>query len=190
MTARLSYPSFKGAFKSFEVSAYTNREKGTDSRLHVFSQGNRDKVLEYLWLKFLWDELARIEYELFIICPETLNSDMKIGALRASLIIGKKKVRNRLCECPFLEESKRPSRIRYQGFKRLDVEISRISRSLPKVPKFSGWVKSASSIGSKRRPGGPSFLEPLAIIENDYEDVIFNWYSYLTVDEFSLLPSR
>jgi hypothetical protein len=183
MTARTKFPKFHGPFKSFSVSLFTNREQGTESRLYVFSQGNRTKVLEFLWLKYLWDELSKDEYKLFIASSEILNSELKVAALRAVLIFGKKKIRERLCNCSFLPEEERPSRVRYQGFKRLDVEIQEISRSLPKVPKYSGWIKSSSAKDSKRSRG-PRFLEPLAIIENDYEDKIFDWYNYLTVDEF------
>jgi len=190
MTARLSYPSFKGSFKSFEVTVSTNYEHGIKSCIHVFSQGGRDKVVEYLWLKYLWDELSKLEYEFFITLPEVLNSEIKVAALRAVLVLGKRKTRKRLCENPFLKERERPTRIRYQGFKRLDVELSRVERKLPKIPKYSGYVKSSSSVGSKRRPGDPSYLEPLAIIENDYEDNVFDWYNYLTVEEFPILPSR
>lgn len=188
MTARPGLPRFRGPFKSFSVSVQTNRETGIDSRLLVYSQGSRAKVVQYLWLKCLWDELSREEMELFLILPEILNSEMKFGALRASLSIGKKKVRQKLVEAPFLTDKERPHRLSYLGFKRLDVEIYGFTRKLPRVPKFSGWVKSSSAVGSKRS-GGPSFLDPLAVIENDYVDSKFDWYLYLTVDDQSLFPS-
>jgi len=189
MTARTKFPKFLGPFKSFSISLFTNREQGTESRLYVYSQGSRTKVLEFLWLKYLWDELSRQEYRLFIASSEVLNSEIKIAALRAVLIFGKKKIRERLCNCPFLAEEELPTRIRYQGFKRLDVEIQEISRSLPRVPKYSGWIKSSSAKDSKKSRG-PRGLEPLAISENDYEDKIFDWYNYLTVDEFLPLSGK
>jgi hypothetical protein len=155
----------------------------------VYSQGSRAKVVEYLWLKYLWDELSKKEMELFLLLPETLNSEIKISALRAVLLLGKRVVRERLINFPaYLDEKERPSRERYQGFKRLDVEIYDFIRNLPKVPKFSGWVRSSSSVGSKRSSRGPSFLEPLAIIENDYENNKFDWYNYLTVGDEFLYP--
>lgn len=178
-TARPGLPRFQGPFKAFSVSLSTNREKGTDDRLLVYSQGSRAKVHEYLWLKHLWDELTKEEMKLFLTMPETLKSEMKFGALRALLLLPKKKVRQKLVDSPLIPESERPTRLRYLGFKRLDVEILRITRSLRKVPKFSGWIRSSSAVGSKRRPGGPSYLEPLAIIENDYIDNVFDWFTYL-----------
>jgi len=182
MTTRPGIPRFHGPFKTFQVTISNNREKGTESRLLVYSQGSRAKVVEFLWLKYLWDELSKEEWKLFITLPETLNSNQKFGALRASMLIGKKKVRERLNNYPFHKLGELPSRIRYQGFKRLNVEIQEITRSLPKVPKFSGWIRSSSKVGSKRSRG-PSYLEPLAIIENDYENNEFDWYHYLTVGE-------
>jgi len=112
--------------------------------------------------------------------PETLNSEIKYAALRATLIKGKGWVRNRLITSPYLVGEQVPTRIRYQGFKRLDVEIRKESlRSLPKVPKFSGWIKSSSAKdrGSARRP---SFLDPLAANELDYVEFSFDWFTHLT----------
>lgn len=189
MTARTGFPRFTGAFKEFSISQFTNRETGTDRRLHVFSQGSRAKVSEFLWLKYLWDELTRMEFQLFIAMPETLNSTIKVAALRAVLLYGKRRIRTKLCQASFLPEKERPTRLRYQGFKRLDVEINVIERSLPKVPKFKGWIKSSSAKDSKSYRG-PRLLEPLAITEHDYDSIVFDWYSYLTVDEFLPLPGK
>lgn len=186
MIARPGLPRFSGSFKTFSVSRSTDREKGTDTRLLVYSQGSRAKVVEYLWLKFLWDELTKQEFELFLILPETLNSEIKIAVLRSLLILGKKVVRERLVHAQTLLGLTQSSRIRYQGYKRLDVEIKEFTRRLIRVPKFSGWVRSLSAVGSKR-PGGPRELEPLAIIENDYEEKEFDWYTYLTVGELEIL---
>jgi len=186
--ARPGKPRFKGPFKSFSVAVQSNREKGTESRLIVYSQGSRSKVIEFLWLKFLWDELSKQEFELFLALPEILNSEMKFATLRAVLLMGKKKVRQRLNWYEDLILGESSSRKRYLGFLRLDVEIYEFQRSLPKVPKFSGWIRSSSSVGSKK-PRGSSFLEPLAILENDYEDEIFDWYNLLTVGEIGQFPS-
>jgi hypothetical protein len=151
----------------------------------VYSQGSRAKVVEYLWLKYLWDELSKDEMLLFLTLPETLNSEIKVAALRAVLILGKKVVRNRLGTICTLFQKDIPSRIRYLGYKRLDVEIYEETRSLPRVPKFSGWIRSSSSVGSKR-PGGPRILEPLAVNENDFNVNIIDWYQLLTVGDSTL----
>lgn len=186
MQARPGLPRFLGGFKTFSVAVLTNREKGTESRLRVYSQGSRAKVVQYLWLKFLWDELTKDEMELMYYLPEILNSEIKVAALRAILILGKKETRRRLNLVLTTLQMPTYSREQYQGYKRLDVEISRYQRNLPKVPKYSGWVRSGSAVGSKRSQGGPSFLEPLASNEDDYIQIKHDWYSYLTVDNFNL----
>jgi len=187
MTARPGIPRFGGPFKSFSVMRSTNRETGVENRLLVYSQGSRAKVVEYLWLKLLWDELTKKEFELFLTFPETLNSEIKIAFLRTLLLQGKKVTRERLNTAQNLLGLQVSSRERYQGFKRLDVEINEFTRRLPRVPKFSGWVRSLSAIGSKKSSRGPSYLEPLAIIENDYEDEKFSWYETLTVGDLVIL---
>jgi hypothetical protein len=189
-TASPGFPRFYGPFKKFSLSVSTNREKGIDRRLLVYSQGSRAKVVKFLWLKYLWDELTKKEFELFMLLPETINSEIKVAALRAVLILGKRKVREAIINCPVLPESERPTREQYQGFKRLDVEISDFTRSLRRVPKFKGWIKSSSAKDSKRTRKSPSCLEPLAVIDNDYEDNVFDWYNYLTVVEFSPIPKK
>jgi len=189
-TARPGKPRFGGSFRTFSVALFSDREKGYEIRLLVYSQGSRAAVNRYLWLKFLWDNLTRDEMKLFLSIPENLNDEMKYAALRAVLLFPKKVVRERinrvlrrLGEKEFLREN-------YLGYKRLDVEIYEITRRLPRVPKFSGWIKSSSAVGSKR-PQGPSCLEPLAIIENDYENIIFDWYTNLTVDDSNFaLPAE
>lgn len=188
MTAGPGFPRFRGGYRTISVSVSTNREKGTKEVFLVYSQGSRGAIQKYLWYKFLWDELTKQEMELFLTMPETLIDPIKYAALRACLIIGKKKVRDRIVTTPFLDEKDKPTRTRYQGIKGFRIEISRETRKLPKVPKFSGWIRSSSTKGSKR-PGGPSFLEPLAINEDDYNDFSFDWYSYLTVGESYLQNS-
>lgn len=189
MKAGSGFPRFSGSFKTFRVTVQTNREKGTQDNLVVYSSGSRPAVLKFLWYKFLWDELTKEEWKLFIILPESLNNPMIFGALRALQIKGKKEIRRKILNAPFLSYEERPLRTKYQGIKGLSIEIHEESRKLPKVPKFSGWIRSASSVGSKRQRG-PSFLEPLAIIENDYNDFSFDWYSYLTVGDSYLQTGR
>lgn len=179
MTAGPGFPRFFGGFKTFSISISTNREKGIIESLKVYSSGARSATHRYLWLKFLWDQLTKEEWNLFIMMPETLNDDLMYSAIRAMLITSKKEVRGRIMSHPISYE-KKFHRSSYQGIKGMRLETHKESRRLAKVPKFSGYVKSASAIGSKSRKS-PSFLEPLAINEDDYSDFSFNWYSYLTV---------
>lgn len=186
---RSGFPRFRGPFKTFSVSVSINYEKRTDSRLLVYSQGSRAKVVHYLWLKYLWDELTKDEWRLFYALPEILDSEIKIATLRAVMIQGKKRTRERLNIALKILGKESYTRTEYQGYKRLDVEISDFTRNLPKVPKFSGWIRSSSAKGSKKHQGGPSYLEPLALLESEYEMFEFNWYYILTVGDLEAFPS-
>lgn len=184
MTTRSGIPRFAGGFKTFSVSQFNDREKGTESRLFVYSQGSRPKVHKFLWLKLLWNELNKQEWELFLSMPETLNSEMIYSSLRAINFQGKRITRRRLIEAPFVDEKDKPTYDRYRGFMRLKVEISREIRSLPKVPKFSGYIKSASAVGTKTSRKS-SFLDLMIVNEEDYKlDIVFDWFSYLTIGEY------
>jgi len=175
MLARPSLPRFSGSFKNFTVSISTNRETGIEDRYCVFSQGSRSKVFEKLWLKLLWDELSVKEINLLFQCE--LDSDLNFSILKSINVKGKKHTRNRL---NLLFPDGKYSRKRYQGFKRLDVEIYEFQSYLPKLPKFSGWIRSASATGSKKQSGGSSELDTLTNIE--YKDeIIVNWFYLLTV---------
>jgi len=190
MTAVPGYPRFSGGFKKFRVTLSTNREKGTSSGKLVYSQGSRAKVVKFLWLKYLYDELTKEEWGLFYLLPEILDSELKVSALRAILLVGKKKVRKIFEESHIIPEEERTSRLQYQGYlASLDVEIYDFTRKLPIVPKFKGWIKSSSQKDRNSSKKSPSRLEPLAINENDYEDKVFDWYHYLTVGDFHSLPS-
>lgn len=176
MKVRPSLPRFSGSFKTFTVSISSNRETGVEDRYFVFSQGSRSKVLNYLWLKLLWDELSRKEIRLLMLTD--LQSDLNFAILRSINSKGKKATRQRLNQI-FSDGSY--SRERYQGFKRLDVEIYEFQSYLPKLPKFSGWIRSASATGSKRQSGGSSdLLDTLTNIEFEVVNKI-DWYYLLTV---------
>jgi len=183
MTARSGIPRFSGGFKSFSVSQFTDREKGTESRLFVYSQGSRPKVHRYLWLKLLWNELTKNEWMLFLAMNETLNSEIIYNSLRAINKIGKRAVRQKLNTTPYILEEDKPSYERYRGYQRLNVEISIETRSLPKVPKFSGYVKSSSAVGSKNSSGKSSYLDLMTINNEDYSELVFDWFNYLTIGE-------
>ncbi len=175
------FPKFKGKFKTFSLALNTNRETGLEQRLRVFSQGSRATVFEYLWLTWLGGTLSDSEFELFLVLPETLNNEMIYNAIKASYSVDKRHIRERLITFPFRNPKDTPSYQKYQGIRKsIVVETYKFSRSLPKVPKFSGWIKSSSQVGSKR-PSGSSFLEPPTLHWIDYTVTKFDWYFYLTV---------
>lgn len=181
-------PNFTGSFKTYSVSVSTNREKGTESRLLVYSSGSRAATFEYLWLKFLWDHLTKIEYELLLASNEFLLNDYRYTTFRLMLENPKKSIRNKLLRIQLFLGMKLDSRERYLGYKRMRIDIQRITRSLQKVPKFSGYVRNASAVGSKR-PGGPGIPEPLPYTEEYCFTEKLDWEKLFSVGGLSELFS-
>jgi hypothetical protein len=136
----------------------------------------------------VWDELNKVEFNLFISMPETLSNTKILGFLRCRLILNKKVLRARLLRLEQILGERITKRESYQGMKRLKIEIQLETVKLVKVPKFSGYVRNVSAIG--RNSGGPRYIpEPVSeeYIE-DHESV--DWYEILSVGEFSLLSQE
>lgn len=176
-----NYPKFSGVFFSWRVVLSTDHEKGFQDVLFVFSSGKREAVLEYLWLKFLWDQLSSDENLLFLMTLK--ETDYKKWAfLKVLLQSNKKTLRSRLNQIESKSGLEVSSRVRYQGHKRIRIEIQKESRRLPKPKKFSGYVRNISAIGSKSRK--TRFLE--TITEQIYlDEKQFDWELALTVGGIS-----
>lgn len=180
MTFR-NFPKFPGIFFSWRIILSTDHEKGVQDALFVFSSGKREAVLEYLWLKFLWDQLAQEEYSLFLMTLKD-NDHKKWAFLKVLLLKDKKSLRNRLNKIETQTGQTISTRERYLGYKRIRIEIQKETRRLPKPKKFSGYVRNISAIGSKSRK--TRFLE--TITETIYlSEKQFDWELALTVDGIS-----
>jgi hypothetical protein len=181
-------PRFKGRFITTKVKLTTDHEKGMECRLIVYSKGSRQAIIKFLWLKFLWDQLTRSEFLLFLSIPEVLSNEKMFNYLSVINTIPKKIARRNLLKAEEYLEIEISSRERYQGIKDLDIEIYQETRNLPKPPKFSGYVKTPSSVGTKSSRGS-SFLEtttdPDVIMKSLIEPI--SWYKLLTVGTDSLL---
>lgn len=180
-------PNFPGTFRTWTCTYNINREKSRAHRFVVFSSGKRQKVLNHLWLKLVWDELSQIEFLLFINCPEILSNNKIVGFLRTRLKFDKKILRKRLIQMEKLIGEKPSTRERYNGTKRISIDIQMEEISLRPTKKFSGYVRNISSIG--RSKGGAVLPEP--IFEDYVEDIEpIDWYDILSVGEFTLLSQR
>lgn len=178
-------PKFLGSFHRWEVNFSINQERRAVARFLVFSSGKRGACLKYLWLKFLWDELTQKEFYLFLSLPEVLRNAKMQGFLRALLTIPKRELRYRLNKLEELFGEKTSNRNSYRGYKRLHLEIQAIERRLPRTPKFSGYVKSPSSVGSKN---SKKILLPESISNPElYNEKEIDWYQFLTIGEIPLL---
>jgi hypothetical protein len=178
---------FPGSFRTYEIELFNDREKSLSQRFLVYSSGSLDKLLEFLWLKLVWDSLTREEYELFILSKKA-NLDYVDQFLRNLIHIPKKVLRERLLEHSFLLE-KAPTRERYIGYKRINYEIHRVSRRLGRVKKFSGYVRNISSLGSKAR--STFLLETSTDINNSYIEKEINvWRSIYSVGQLPLFAGE
>jgi len=176
-----NYPKFPGVFFSWRITLSTDHEKGKQDALFVFSSGKRETVLEYLWLKFLWDQLAEDEFSLFLLTLKD-NDHKKWAFLKVLLLKDKKSLRRKLNQIEFRIGEQVSSRERYQGYKRVRIEIQKETRRLPKPTKFSGYVRSISAIGSKSKK--TRLLETMT--EEIYlDEKQFDWELALTVGEIS-----
>lgn len=174
-----NFPKFPGTFFSWRVVYSTNHESGEQVDLLVFSSGKREAVLNGLWLKFLWDQLARDEFELFILTLKDSDSS-KWSFLKLLTYIDKKTLRKRLNYFEELLGHKISSRETYLGTRSIRIEIQKEIRRLPKPPKFSGYVRNISALGSKSRKTRflETFTEEVILDENE-----FNWELALTVGD-------
>jgi hypothetical protein len=127
---------------------------------------------------------------LLILSSEFLNSEKKIAFFRTLLLIPKREARKRLLALEALVDPENISSYkRYLGYKRISVDIQRITRRLPKVRKFSGYVKSASAIGSKHS-GGSGIPEPLATFVYESEENKVDWFHLLSVGDISMFSGH
>jgi hypothetical protein len=129
----------------------------------------------------LWDQLSSEEFLLFLLSLKE-NDDMKFAFLKANILINRKILRERLIVIQSSLEVEPDSRIKYTGYKRMRIEIQRITRRLPKPKKFSGYVRNISQIGTKSRK--TRRIETIANKEFIMKDE-FNWYLAFTVGNLS-----
>jgi hypothetical protein len=129
-----------------------------------------------------------MEFHLLISSKEFLSDNKKVGFLRARLKTDKRILRERLLYLETLTGSKVSSRESYRGMKILKIDIQKETIRLAKVTKYSGYIKSISSIG-KSSLRGPRLIEPVPeVFVEDHEPI--NWYEILSVGEFSLLSQK
>lgn len=143
---------------------------------------------EYLWLKFLWNQLTKQEHTLFLMSLRE-TEEKKWSVLRLIHQIPKKVLRKRLNYWEAQLGERVSSKERLEGYFRLRIEIQEETRRLPRPPKFSGYIKSPSAAGSKRQLVRQLLDE--MVTGEEYIDVEkVSWYSLLSVESVSLFLGR
>jgi len=100
----------------------------------VLSSGKRDVVKRQLWLKLVWDQLTKVEFELFL----TLLKDSDYlywSFLKLLVFVPKKILRKNLIKNETILGLKISTRESYIGSLRTNIEIQKEIRNLPKPPK-------------------------------------------------------
>lgn len=116
------------------------------------SIGRRTTVIQYLFHKWLFAELTRTEYEIFLLLPEVITNNMIYSALRARTIgHSKKTIRKTLkhfSELIFLQ--KPPSFERWIGYRSFLLSIEKEKRYIApqKIKRYSGWRRHQNDQGS------------------------------------------
>lgn len=172
-------PRFKGRFFTFRAVVYIDQDNRSKASLLVFSSGKREAVTNYLWCKHVWDQLTKVEFELFLLTLKP-NDFMKWNFLKLQLKFSKSELRDQLVQQERRLGKEETSRARYLGLKHLSIEIQKEIRILPKTKKFSGYIRSLATRGKSH--GAKTGIEPVSPDPSDYkflEDQDHLWYTWL-----------
>lgn len=155
---------------SFSSSISSNR---SEIRWISRSSGRKSSVIQYLFHKWLYSSLNKVEWEFFIEAPGVLSNNMIFSALKArNSGITLRTIRKILEKYSiFLFGKENPSRERYLGLKSLIIRIDReiTHRPQKKIIRYSGWKRHHNDHGSLRIPRYeemPLNLEPISEDDN------------------------
>jgi hypothetical protein len=152
-----------------------DRNKGVLRRWICFSSGKRSTLVDYLFGKWLWDDLTKEEQRIFFVLPEITKDPSIYSCFRARVLgVPKKIIRERLGKLTKLLSVKFITRQQYLSIKgRGKWFFKEETINLRKTSKYSGYTKhykDKGSIGSQRRDVISEILEP-----------------YVSEDKFSLI---
>lgn len=168
------FPRFKGRFFTWSQTIFVDQENRSKVDLFVFSSGKREAALRYLWLKLIWDNLSKIEYELLVLSLKD-SEHIKWSFLKLLLFVPKRILRKNLIAAETKLGLAVSSRESYLGYHRLSIEVQRRTRRLPKTKKFSGYIKSLASRGKSQL--GVGRIELPTVAYPDFQDEV-NQFEY------------
>jgi hypothetical protein len=159
------FPRFRGKFFTWRITTFVDQENRSKAALLVFSSGKREVVKKYLWHKLVWNQLTKIEFELFLgLLKETDYREWNY--LKSLLLISVKTLRVNLNLAENSLGLPETSQESYIGLQRVNIEIQREIRRLPKTKKFSGYIRSLAARGKNKL--GSSRIELDELITTDY----------------------
>lgn len=171
-------PRFRGGFFTWRSTIFTDHEKGVKAVFLVYSSGRREVVKRYLFLKLVWDQLSKEEFEFFLTLLK--DSDYAYWSfLKLLVFVPKKILRKNLVEVEKQLGLPLSNRESYLGYRRVNIELQKEIRNLPKPPKFSGYIRSLAARG-KSLPGERD-TESLTSVAFEYQENIdmFNYWECL-----------
>jgi hypothetical protein len=182
------FTSFRGPLNQFRVMQSIDHEQGISRFWTVFSQGKRSTLVKYLWGKLLWDELNKLERDLFFHLSE-ITEDISIYLSLKALVLGvhKRDLRKRLEQGSFLG-LQFITRQQYLSIKgRVNFFLLTEVVHLRKVTKYSGYTKHYKDKGTLRPERVENYSEIFELTSDISEEVIL---TYLTVGDISLFGGR
>lgn len=169
----------KGAFQTYRWTAISSSSELTRSEAfwHVRSSVGKHGMLKYLRLQFYWNNLTKEETEFAFGHPEFLK-DVEFNVLLALLTsteLTRSEIARRSEKAHRLLQKK--SNFRKELVPQWDNNIRIVAdlehRSIRPHKAYSGWVRNASSVGSKRRK--PSIPDP---ISEEWTEEKFDEYNF------------
>jgi hypothetical protein len=142
----------------------------------VNSNFRKHHFLQYLKMKYLFGSLNDIEMRCLFDAPGVLKDDLFVSARRAQLSgTDNKTLGNRLCSISLMLNKPRIDLYLYKQWGFCEYQLLEFSKPIRKPKKYSGYVRSPSSVGSKRR------------INSDLDPGIFEWSPVVQIDYYHAL---
>jgi len=179
-----AYASFRGPMLRYPIVKSIDRQNGVVRRWIVLSSGRRSRLAQFLFGKWLWDELNRFENLVFWSLSEITSEQTIYLSLKAFAFgIPKKLLRKRLEKARILFGINSISRQQYLSLKgQLNCIFIEETITLRPTIKYSGYTKhykDKGTLGTEREYYLSEILSPCTI-----EDEII--FQYLTVGDIPL----
>lgn len=170
----------------------TNREQGYAVVAIVISRGKRSTYIRYLKSKFLFANLSKIEMRIFLSLSEILNNPLWVAILtKVSEGTSKKTLRKIIDKISSLGYENITKEL-WSGLRTCKSETHLVKRALSTVPKYSGYVRNISALGSKSR--NTNLIEhgesPGRFVHKSFDEKFEFWSTVLSVGAIELFSGR
>lgn len=168
------------------ASSNTIQNDSTKTFWRVRTNFRRETFIEYLKLKLLYDpNLSSLELRFILDLDTIINDEILMALLRArNLNINEEVAISRFLQALRLYSRKELTKNLFFTLEgTILYELEECRQSIRRVKKFSGYVRNASSVGSKK--GSNSSKPEPEIFRWAGTDEKIDWFRYITVGELS-----